>query len=130
MQTTQVETVIELPSGEGKMLVEAKRPANMIERKGQMVGFFIRKRLEGDRFMIGKWEDFSPRWMVPVGEFPEGWLGKIDGREKLYGREYKPEGLPERQPQEPVRPVALSQANTPITSGSFDYSTGRVRKRK
>lgn len=135
MQVLRVETVTEQP---GVCTVEAFRPASMMEREGQMVGFFVRKRHRGDQFQIAKWEDFSPRWMKFVGSIPEGWEEKIKEREQLRGQIAELSIAEERAtPTDKFTQVArhaageaiaLSQVGNATDAGTLNYATGKVTK--
>lgn len=135
MQVLRVETVTEQP---GICTVEAFRPAGMMEREGQMVGFFVRARHEGDRFQIAKWEEFSPRWMKFVGSIPEGWEEKLQERERLRGQIAELSIAEERAtPTDKFLQVAqraagdaiaLSQVGNATESGTLNYATGKVTK--
>lgn len=133
MQVLRVETVTEVP---GVCMVEAFRPASMMEREGQMVGFFVRARHERDRFQIAKWEDFSPRWMRFVDPIPEGWEEKIQEREKLRGQIADLSRAEEiatptdklMQVAQHAGAIALSQAGQAQDAGTLNYATGKISK--
>lgn len=135
MQVLRVETVTEQP---GICTVEAFRPAGMMEREGQMVGFFVRARHEKDQFQIAKWEEFSPRWMKFVGSIPEGWEEKIQERERLRGQIADLSLAEERAtPADKIMQVAqhaagnaiaLSQVGNTTDAGTLNYSTGKITK--
>lgn len=58
-------------------------------------GFYGRKRDAGDEFAINKPEDFSVRWMQPIGWTPEGFEGEVKkpkgkGKGKAAAKDAKP----------------------------------------
>lgn len=133
-QVLRVETVIEQP---GVCTVEAFKPAAMMDREGQMVGFFVRSRHVGDRFQIAKWEDFSPRWMKFVDQIPEGWEEKIKEREKLRGQIAELSMAEARatpndkllQVAHEAAGVALSQVHQSQDGGTMNFATGKITPR-
>lgn len=135
MQVLRVETVTEQP---GICTVEAFRPAGMMEREGQMVGFFVRARHERDQFQIAKWEDFSPRWMKFVGSIPEGWEEKLQEREAKRGLVAELSIAEERAtPTDKFAQVArhaageaiaLSQIGNATDAGTLNYASGKITK--
>lgn len=132
-QVLRVETVTEQP---GVCTVEAFKPVQMMDREGQMVGFFVRARHAGDRFQIAKWEDFSPRWMKFVDHIPDGWKEKIEAREGLRGQIAELSFAEERatpsdrlaQVAVDAAAVALSQVGQPQDAGTMNFSTGKITK--
>lgn len=136
MQVLRVETVTEVP---GVCWVEAFKPTSMMDREGQMVGFFVRARHVGDRFQIAKWEDFSPRWMRFVDPLPEGWEAKIQEREKLRGQIADLSRAEERATptdkllqvaRHAAEGVALSQIASAQEAGTINYATGKITPKK
>lgn len=134
MQVLRVETVTELP---GVCMVEAFKPVSMMDREGQMVGFYVRARHVGDRFQIAKWEDFSPRWMKFADPIPEGWEEKIREREEKLGKIAEISRAEELvTPIEKVvqivrqatEGVALSQVGQQHDTGTINYSSGKITK--
>jgi hypothetical protein len=45
-------------------------------------GFYVRRRYEGDEFMIPNWEMFSSNWMEFAEEPPADWREKIEARDQ------------------------------------------------
>lgn len=67
----------------GIVQVRAKAaPGREMDSK-PVAGFFVRRRFEGDVFMIAEWHEFSPRWMefVDPDKVPKDWIEKIESRE-------------------------------------------------
>lgn len=130
MPVTQVETITEI---KGAALVEAIKADTTMERDGQLVGFYVRGRRQGDQFEIARWEDFSPRWMRFVDVPPEGWVGKIEAREKLRGKidalslMAEPPSPPARSEADAI--AAFSQNPTVRTANDFNYGSGTLRLR-
>lgn len=133
MQVLRVETVTEQP---GVCTVEAFKPATMMDREGQMVGFFVRARHAGDRFQIAKWEDFSTKWMKFVDAIPEGWEEKLKERERLRGQIADLSRVQENetptdkllQVAKHAAGVALSQVSNPEDAGTLNYASGKITK--
>lgn len=130
MSVSQVETITEI---HGAATVVAIKSDTSIERDGQLVGFYVRGRREGDRFEIAKWEDFSPRWMRFADVPPDGWVAKIEAREKLRGQIDSlslvagAESRPVRSEAEAI--AAYSQNPVVRTANDFDYGTGKMKGR-
>lgn len=128
MSVSQVETITEI---HGAATVVAIKSDTSIERDGQLVGFYVRGRREGDRFEIAKWEDFSPRWMRFADVPPDGWVAKIEAREKLRGQidSLSLTEIPAEGRSEADTLAAYSQNPTVRTANDFDYGTGKMRGR-
>lgn len=124
MQAPVAETVTEI---NGPILVEAKRGSTSIERVGQMAGFYVRKRMPGDQFNIASWDDFSPRWMKAITPIPEKERAKIETRASRLGVEV--DGVDEvtAPVQDPYKPRALGETQTPVDSNSFNFSSGKMK---
>lgn len=121
MQTLQVMTEIEKP---GTVMVQAFSEKGFT-RQNEAIGFFVRRRRHGDKFMIADWKEFSPRWMKFVDSPPAEWAEKIEAK---YGKGAISMAKGFDRVVETVEQQTLAQATMPQNAGQFDFSNGRVKK--
>lgn len=96
-----------------------------------IAGFFVRRRYEGDEFMIADWKEFSPRWMEFVDTPPDGWVEKIKAREgdvDVMARKAEAENA--KTPEQRIAAQMLSMANVLNQEmGSINQATGKVTRK-
>lgn len=121
MQTLQVMTEIEKPGIVEVMAYSEKG----FTRQNEAIGFFVRRRRHGDKFMLADWKEFSPRWMKFTSEPPKEWREKIEAK---FGKESVVLTKGFDRVVETVEQLSLSQASKPRDAGQFDFANGRVKK--
>lgn len=93
-------------------------------------GFYIRRRYEGDEFLIPSWEMFSSNWMEFVDEPPAEWLEKLEERDQRK-IEVAAKAAEQREPPSAEdlmfamsQMVARSIGRNP---NEFDHSSGKFK---
>lgn len=95
--SVQVQTEIEKP---GFVMVCAIAHGERMNDGRPVAGFFVRRRYEGDRFMLADPSEFSPVWMRFEDPIPKEWEAPLKKRLKVDSLEqfkYQPPPDPARQ---------------------------------
>lgn len=129
MAVLRVQVETERP---GIVKVRAKAAPGREMDARPVAGFFVRRRYEGDEFMINDWQEFSPRWMEFVDDPPPEWIEKIKAREgeiELVAKKAAEENA--LSPREQMLRQMLSMADVmrDRDERSINQATGKVTKR-
>lgn len=94
-----------------------------------VAGFFVRRRFEGDEFMLANWHEFSPRWMQFVDKPPQDWLDKINAREQNNLQvQTRSEAENAKTPEQRIAETMFSMASVMKDSdaGTINMASGKV----
>jgi hypothetical protein len=121
----KAEVVTEKP---GVVMVQAIATVERQNDGRPLAGFFVRRRYQGETFMIAEAKEFSPRWMRFVDEPPKEWhedLKKILGGdiEDFMAESEEPR---RRTPEQPFSMTEVSQRAR--TNQDIDYATGKIKR--
>lgn len=122
--SVQVVTETEKP---GLVMVRAVATGERAKDGRPVAGFFVRRRYDGDRFMIAKPEEFSANWMRFEDQPPKEWVSIIKKRTGVDA-----EDLMYQPPPDPVRANPFPQQSLlhMQTAGSNQMDgNGRISQR-
>jgi hypothetical protein len=117
----------------GIVTVRAKAAPGREMDARPIAGFFVRRRYEGDTFQINDWVEFSPRWMEFIDKPPDGWIEKIQEREKeqldlMAKAEIENAKTPEQRMAEQF--ISMAQMASGGVVQTINQATGKVSKPK
>lgn len=130
--SAQVEVIDDLPVPKG-----TGARVRVIAAKGRegdarpIGGFYLRRRYEGEEFVIPSWEMFSSNWMEFVGEPPADWIEKIEAREQKKLEFAQAEAAKPKTTGAENLMFAMSEMMARAvgrTPGEFDYATGKFKE--
>ena len=126
--SVKVETEIEKP---GTVMVRAVAHGEAINDGRPVAGFFVRRRYDGDRFLLASPDEFSPTWMRFEDTPPKEWDAVL--KKKLDKSGVTVEDIMYREPPDPARARQVPQMSMSQMQSHVPHQMdgqGRVSPRK